>query len=302
MIIGMSEAAQDISFQAMEKRMQAVSVRIMQDPAVASVGSRIGAGGATTRSMTAACSSPSSRRASAMPSADQVIARLRPKLAKIQGITLYMQAAQDITIGARLYKTQYQFTLNDADAGELNHWAALFLDKIRAVPGIADVTTDQAQCRPAARHYGQPRRRLELRNPAIDHRQHARRRFRSAHRFDDVYDAATSITSFWRWIRSSSTGPKRSTASTCKSSAGQQVPLNTLVDSVVEGGADRRQPSGPVPLGDDLVQSHARDRDRSSGRRHPAGREGARQARCRWRPASRAMRRRSSRRCRARRS
>ena len=59
-------------------------------------------------------------------SADQVINRLRPQLARIQGITLYMQAAQDITIGARLTKTQYQYTLTDADATELNHWAAIF--------------------------------------------------------------------------------------------------------------------------------------------------------------------------------
>ena len=54
----------------------------------------------------------------------QVIARLRTNLAKIQGITLYMQAAQDVTVGARLNKTQFQYTMNDADPGELNHWAA----------------------------------------------------------------------------------------------------------------------------------------------------------------------------------
>src|SRR5262249_60244748 len=74
---------------------------------------------------------------------DQVIARLRTELTKIQGITLYMQAAQDITIGGRVSKTQYQYTLDDADPGELNHWAGLFLDKIKAIPGAVDVTTDQ---------------------------------------------------------------------------------------------------------------------------------------------------------------
>jgi multidrug efflux pump subunit AcrB len=79
---------------------------------------------------------------------DQVIARLRTNLAKIQGITLYMQAAQDITIGGRVSKTQYQYTLDDADPGELDHWAPLFLDKIRAIPGIADVTTDQLNAGP----------------------------------------------------------------------------------------------------------------------------------------------------------
>ena len=76
------------------------------------------------------------------------IARLRTNLAKIQGITLYMQAAQDITIGGRVSKTQYQYTLDDADPGELNHWAALFLDRIKKIPGITDVATDQLNAGP----------------------------------------------------------------------------------------------------------------------------------------------------------
>src|ERR1700758_1675155 len=59
-----------------------------------------------------------------------------------------MQAAQDITIGGRLSKTQYQFTLDDADPGELNHWAALYLDRIKAIPGIVDVATDQLNAGP----------------------------------------------------------------------------------------------------------------------------------------------------------
>src|SRR5246127_1917028 len=59
-----------------------------------------------------------------------------------------MQAAQDITIGGRLSKTQYQYTLDDADSGELNHWAALFLDRIKAIPGITDVATDQMNAGP----------------------------------------------------------------------------------------------------------------------------------------------------------
>src|SRR4030095_8222564 len=81
-------------------------------------------------------------------SADQIINRLKVKLARIQGITLYMQAAQDITIGARLSKTQYQFTLTDADSNELTHWANIFLEKIRAIDGITDVASDQANAGP----------------------------------------------------------------------------------------------------------------------------------------------------------
>jgi multidrug efflux pump subunit AcrB len=81
-------------------------------------------------------------------SADQVINRLKPELAHIEGITLYMQAAQDITIGARLSKTQYQYTLTDADSNELTHWSAIFLEKLRAVDAITDVASDQANAGP----------------------------------------------------------------------------------------------------------------------------------------------------------
>jgi len=77
-----------------------------------------------------------------------VINRLRPKLARLQGITLYMQAAQDITIGGRVSRTQYQYTLTDPDPAELNQWSAQFLEKLRAIPGIADIASDQQNAGP----------------------------------------------------------------------------------------------------------------------------------------------------------
>jgi hydrophobe/amphiphile efflux-1 (HAE1) family protein len=148
LILGFSEAAQDISYQAMAQRQQALIDAVLQDPAVASVGTGIGAGGGNyttnTGRMFIALKPKSQRDASA----DQVILRLQQRLAKIQGITLYMQAAQDITIGGRLNKTQYQYTLADSDPGELSHWAPLFLEKIRALPGITGVTTDQLNAGP----------------------------------------------------------------------------------------------------------------------------------------------------------
>ena len=148
LIIGLSEAAQDISYSAMAERQMAVINAVLEDPAVASVGSAIGAGGGTTTinngRMFIALKPNNARDATA----DQVVRRLQTRLARIQGITLYMQAAQDITIGGRLSKTQYQYTLADADPGELNRWAALFLDKIKAIPGITDITTDQENAGP----------------------------------------------------------------------------------------------------------------------------------------------------------
>ncbi|MGA7996251.1 MAG: efflux RND transporter permease subunit, partial [Bradyrhizobium sp.] len=148
LIIGVTEAAQDISFAAMAERQQAVVNVVLRDPAVASVGSQIGAGGPTATlndgRMFIALKPRDERKASA----DEVINRLRPKLAKLQGITLYMQAAQDITIGGRVSRTQYQFTLTDPDPGELIHWSTLFLDKLKSVPGIADVASDQQNAGP----------------------------------------------------------------------------------------------------------------------------------------------------------
>ena len=90
----------------------------------------------------------SSRESERKASADEIIRRLQRNLARIQGITLYMQAAQDITIGARLTQTQYQYTLTDADANELNHWSEVFLDKFRSLPEVTDVATDREDAGP----------------------------------------------------------------------------------------------------------------------------------------------------------
>ena len=148
MIIGVTEASQDISFPAMAERQQAVVNTVLQDPAVASVGSYVGPGGPTAtlnNGRLFIALKPEGERAA---SADEVINRLRPKLAALQGITLYMQAAQDITIGGRVSRTQYQYTLTDPDPGELNQWSAQFLDKLKSIPGIADVASDQQNAGP----------------------------------------------------------------------------------------------------------------------------------------------------------
>src|SRR5215813_3369058 len=143
LIIGQSEAAQDISFQAMQERQQALLDAIVRDPAVESVGSAVGAGGGSTYTLNDGRVFIQLKPHGEREPIWQVIARLQTNLARIQGITLYMQPAQDITIGARLNKTQFQYTLNDADQGELGRWVGLFLDKFKAIPSIADVTTDQ---------------------------------------------------------------------------------------------------------------------------------------------------------------
>jgi HAE1 family hydrophobic/amphiphilic exporter-1 len=147
-IVGITEAAQDISFPAMAQRQQALVDILLKDPAIDTVSNYIGPGGPTAtlnQGRVFINLKPGNQRDA---SADQVINRLRPQLAKIQGITLYMQAAQDITIGARLAKTQYQYTLTDADSTELAHWAAIFVEKMKVIPGITDVASDQANAGP----------------------------------------------------------------------------------------------------------------------------------------------------------
>ncbi|HEX9555307.1 MAG TPA: efflux RND transporter permease subunit, partial [Reyranella sp.] len=143
-IVGITEASQDISFPAMAQRQQALVDILLKDPAIGSVSNYIGPGGPTAtlnQGRVFIALKPGNQRD---VSADQVINRLRPQLAKVQGIALYMQAAQDITIGARLAKTQYQYTLTDADSTELAHWSAIFVEKMKSIPGITDVASDQA--------------------------------------------------------------------------------------------------------------------------------------------------------------
>src|SRR5437763_15529706 len=74
---------------------------------------------------------------------DQLIARLNKALQPVWGITLYMQAAQDITVGARISKTQYQYTLVDVNIDELDHWAPILFNKLKTLPQLTDVASDQ---------------------------------------------------------------------------------------------------------------------------------------------------------------
>ncbi len=142
LIQGIAEGAQNISPQAMKDRMQAVLAVVTKDPAVAAANAYIGPGGPTVTENDGRVFitlKPFGQR----PSVDQVIVRLNKALQPVYGITLYMQAAQDITIGARVSKTQYQYTLVDVDSVELNHWAPILLKKLETLPQLTDVASDQ---------------------------------------------------------------------------------------------------------------------------------------------------------------
>src|SRR4029077_4146854 len=134
MILGIAQTGQDTSFQAMAQRMEAAIKVVLEDPAVASVADQIGPGGPTVAPNQGRVFIALKPERERDVSADEIIRRLQRNLARIQGITLYMQAAQDITIGARLTQTQYQYTLTDADSNQLNHWSEVFLDKFKSLP------------------------------------------------------------------------------------------------------------------------------------------------------------------------
>jgi hydrophobe/amphiphile efflux-1 (HAE1) family protein len=137
---GISDAPQDISFPAMRERQQLVNDVVLSHPAVAHMVSFIGGLGSTNTGNVFIELKPKEQR---RQTADEVIGELRPKLARVPGITLYLQSVQDVRMGGRTGRTQYQYTLQDANLDELNAWAPRMLEKLRSLPELRDVATDQ---------------------------------------------------------------------------------------------------------------------------------------------------------------
>jgi multidrug efflux pump len=141
-IQGISEAPQSISFAAMALRQQAVAKVVLQDPAVESLSSFIGIDGANATlnsgRMLINLKPLGVRRINAVG----VIRRLQTQLAQVEGISLYMQPVQDLTIEDRVSRTQYQFSLEDADGNNLGIWVPKLVERLRALPQLADVASD----------------------------------------------------------------------------------------------------------------------------------------------------------------
>jgi len=141
-MFGVSDAAQDISFAEMSKRQLALGTVLSADPDIATWTSSIGAlsGQTLNNGRFFIGLKPRDQRKS---TAQQVIDRLRRQTARIPGVMLYLQAPQDLNVGGRLARTQYQYTLQDGDLDELNHWAPAMLAKMKGLPELQDVATDQ---------------------------------------------------------------------------------------------------------------------------------------------------------------
>jgi len=143
-IQGISQAPESTSFAAMSQKQQALAKVILQDPAVESLSSFIGADGTNTTLNSGRMAinlKPLSQRHHM--SASDVIRRLSNSLQRVQGIELYMQPVQNITVDDRVSRTLYQYTLEDPDSNELNEWTNKFVNKLKGLKGIEDVATDQ---------------------------------------------------------------------------------------------------------------------------------------------------------------
>jgi multidrug efflux pump subunit AcrB len=139
-INGLIQGDQDISFSAITEKMIAFSKIVQADPAVDTVSAFTGGGNGTNTARLFMQLKPKDVRKA---SADQVIARLRGKLSKIPGASLYLQAVQDVNVGGRISGAQYQYTLQADQIGDLTHWTPILMERMRKIPGLRDVNSDQ---------------------------------------------------------------------------------------------------------------------------------------------------------------
>jgi multidrug efflux pump len=142
-ILGVSEGPQDVSFAAMVGRQRALADVILKDPAVESLSSFIGIDGINTTLNSGRVQINLKPLGQRKISASDVIRRLQPALEKVDGISLFMQPVQDLTVEDRVSRTQFQYSLEDVDAKELGYWVPRFMEKLKELPELRDVASDQ---------------------------------------------------------------------------------------------------------------------------------------------------------------
>jgi multidrug efflux pump subunit AcrB len=142
LINGISEGAQDVSPQEMMRLQAEIDKIILEDPAVDGIASQVGTTYGAQTTNTGRFNIMLKPREDRDLDASQIIDRLRPRLAKIIGVTAFLQPAQDITVGGRIARAAFQYTLQDPNINELTEWAGKLLDKLKTVPEVVDVGTD----------------------------------------------------------------------------------------------------------------------------------------------------------------
>jgi multidrug efflux pump subunit AcrB len=143
LIIGVTDSAQSISFKDMGSRQRAIAAIVRRDPDVVNVASFVGAGSVNPTVNSGRLYVNLKPRDQRKASAGEIIERLRAATDGVEGISLFMQAAQDVQIDSRVSRTQYQYTLTDADVGELSEWAPKLLNVLRNKPELTDIASDQ---------------------------------------------------------------------------------------------------------------------------------------------------------------
>jgi hydrophobe/amphiphile efflux-1 (HAE1) family protein len=143
LILGVTDSAQSISFKAMVDRQREIAEIVSKDPDVRSVSSFVGAGAVNATVNTGRLNIQLKSHDDRSASAGEIINRLRDATKNVEGISLFMQAVQDVQIDSRLSRTQFQYTLEDADEAELAEWAPKLLAKFRTLPQLADAASDQ---------------------------------------------------------------------------------------------------------------------------------------------------------------
>jgi multidrug efflux pump len=143
LIVGETDAAQSISFKAMVERQRLIADIVRKDPDVVSVASFVGAGTVNATANTGHLYINLKPRNQRKASASEIIDRLRDATKDVEGISLFMQAVQDVQIDSRVSRTQYQYTLEDADEAELSQWSTTLLNRLRTLPDLVDLATDQ---------------------------------------------------------------------------------------------------------------------------------------------------------------
>ena len=233
MILGITDSAQTASFHSMVTEQRQVAEIVLQDPDVATVASFVGAGSVNPTMNAGRLYIGLKPRSQRVASAEEVINRLRAATRHLPGISLFMQAVQDVQIDSRVSRTQYQYTLQDADEAELGLWADKLLEKLRGVDALTDVASD-------AQAGG-----LKL-NVVVDREKAARLNILPQAVDDTLYDAfgqrqiSTIFTQLnqYRVVLEADPSfqltPESLKKVYVKSTSGQQVPLSAIADVKVE--------------------------------------------------------------------
>jgi hydrophobe/amphiphile efflux-1 (HAE1) family protein len=228
LITGLSEAAQDVSPDEMKRLQRQLAQVIARDPDVESVGSFFGSGTGNTLNtgrFFIGLKSRDERKSTAL----EVIRRLRPQIAKVVGVNLFLQPSQDITVGGRISRGQYQYTLQDANIDELNTWAPRMLERLKSLSQLVDVSSDQQDNAPqlrvtinrdAAARFGiQPQAIDDTLDDAFGQRQ-VGQYFTQTNSYFIVLEALPDLQK----------SPSALDTIYVKGSNGQPVPLSTLID------------------------------------------------------------------------